>query len=362
MQEKGVISINQFIWLLFATITSYATIHVPRLLIFQAERDSWISVILAWFLDVLLAVVYGYMGIRFSGQNMVQYSITILGKKIGKVVGVIFPIFFLMVSAIIQRGLSIMLNAGFFPRTPVEIILISSYIVVGYAALKGIEVIGRVCEIIGPVNLVCMLILFLLVCPVINIDRLKPQLANGIYPALSGTPFILSFIGICIIMGMYIPICDRPENGFIAKFIAVSIGCSIIVLIVICSIGVFSFPQAKNMLNTSLELARIINLGEFFERVEAIWIMIAISATIITSANLIWAFCLGISQIAGLKSYKTLVFPAILLSYVIGMTSFENSLELVIFLFYTFPIIAIFVETGLEMFLFFAALILKKKG
>jgi spore germination protein (amino acid permease) len=361
MQEKGVISTNQFIWLLFDTITSFATIHVPRLLMFQAGRDAWLSVILAWFLDVLLAVVYAYMGVRFPGQNMVEYSITILGK-LGKAVGIMFPLFFLMVSAMIQRGFSIMINTAFFPKTPVEIILISSYIVIGYAALKGIEVVGRVCEIIGPVNLFSLIILFLFVIPVINIDRLKPQLANGIYPALSGTPFILSFIGICIIMGMYIPICNHPENGFIAKFTAVSMGASMIVLIVICSIGAFSIPQANNMLNASLELARIINFGGFFERVEAIWIMIAISATIVTSVTLIWASCLGVSQIVGLKTYKPLVFPAILVSYIIGTTSFKNSVDVAAFIFYTFPLMAMLVETGLEMFLFFTALILKKKG
>ena len=94
MGEKGVISTNQFTWLLFCTITCFATLHIPRLLIFAAGRDAWLSVIFAWFLDVLLAVVYAYMGVRFSGKNMVQYSITILGKKLGKIVGILFPFSF----------------------------------------------------------------------------------------------------------------------------------------------------------------------------------------------------------------------------------------------------------------------------
>ena len=105
-------------------------------------------------------------------------------------------------------------------------------------------------------------------------------------------------------------------------------GAALITLIVISGIGVFSLPQVKNMNNTSLELARIIHIGGFFERMEAIWLMIAIGAAIITSANMIWAFCLGISQIVGLKTYKPLVFPAILVSYIIGMTSFKNGVDL----------------------------------
>jgi hypothetical protein len=183
MREKGIISTNQYIWLLFCIITSFTALNAPTLLIFQSGRDSWLAVIFAWFMDVLLAVVYAYMGIRFPGQNMTQYSMTILGKYFGKIVGIVFPVYFLLVSAFIQRSLSITLNIIFFQKTPVEVNLIASYIVIGYAALKGIEVIGRVCEILGPIYFLSMIFLFLFVIPDVQIGQLKPQLEHGIYPA-----------------------------------------------------------------------------------------------------------------------------------------------------------------------------------
>lgn len=362
MKGKEIINTNQFIWMLFCIITAFTTLQAPRLLIVQARRDSYLSVILAWYLDVLLAIVYAYMGVRFPGQNMVQYSITIFGKKIGKLVGVIFPIFFLIVSALLQRGFSIILFNAFFPKTPEEVILISSYIVVAYAALKGIETIGRVCEILGPIYLFSFIILFLFVIPDVNMDRLKPQLELGVKPFITGAPYILAFIGICIMMGMFIPICDHPENGFLAKFRAVSMGASVICLLIITCIGVFSFTQAKDMVNVSLELARVIHIGGFLERVEAIWLIIAVGATILTTTIMIWAFSLGISQAAGLKSYRSLVIPTVLLSFILSRNSFKNSMDLVTFSFYSYPFLAIIVETGLEMLLFFSALILKKKG
>lgn len=362
MSEKGVISTNQNIWMLFCIITSIATLHVPRLLIIQAGRDAWLSILFAWFLDVLLAIVYAYMGIRFPGQNMVQYSITIFGKWIGGLIGVLFSLFFLLVSASLQRGLSFVLKGAFLPKTPEEVILISSYIVIGYGIIKGIEIIGRICEILGPLYLFSLILLFLLVIPEMRISRLKPQLEFGLGSSLTGTPVILSFIGICIMMGMYIPICNHPENGFISKFIAVTLGSSTIILLIVGSIGAFGMPQSQNTISISLQMAKIIHIGGFIERVEAIWLMTAIGAIIVTNANMIWAFSLGISQVLGLKTYKPIVFPAILVSYVIGITSFKNSLDIANFAFYSFPIIAIFVETGLELTLFFSALILKKRG
>lgn len=362
MKEKEVISTNQFIWLLFCIITSISTLHAPRLLIYQAGRDAWLSLLIAWILDVLLAVVYAYMGVRFPGQSTVQYSITILGKAAGTIVGFLFTFFYLFTSGILQRGLSIILSKAFFPNIPVEVIIFSAYIVIGFGALKGIEVIGRVSEILGPIYLISSIGLFIFLIPEIKIDWLKPQLESGFYPGISGAFFILPYIGICIMMGMFQPICNKIENAFISKFTAVTLGITVILLIVIGSIGTFGFTQSQNMITTSLELARHIHIGSFFQRVEAVEMMISVGASIVNSAILIWAFSFGLSQILNLKAYKPFVIPSAIISYAIAVTFPYNSVEFTHFLFYSFPVMGLFIGTGLEVFLFLTALITKKRG
>lgn len=302
------------------------------------------------------------MGIRFPGQNMVQYSTTILGKTAGSIVGFLFAFFFLFSSGTLQRGLSLILNKAFFPDIPIEVIIFSAYIVIGFGTLKGIEVIGRVSEILGPIYLISSIGLFLFLIPEIKTDWLKPQLESGFYPPLSGAFYILTFIGICIMMGMFQPICNKIENAFLSKFTSVTLGVSVITLIVIGSIGTFGLTQSQNMLTTSLELARHIHIGSFFQRVEAVQMMISVGASILNSAILIWAFSLGLSQLLHLKTYKPLVIPSTVISYAIAVTFPYNSVEFTQFIFYSFPVMGIFVETGLEMFLFFAALITKKRG
>jgi len=357
MQEKGIISTNQFVWMLFSVITSFSTLQIPGMLIFHAGRDAWLSVLGAWFFDVLLAGVYAYMGLRFPGQNCIQYSMTILGKYIGRIVGIMFPLFFLMVSSLLMSSLNGMMVNLFMPKTPIEILLGISYIIIAYGVKKGIETIARTCEVLGPVYLLSLITLLALVIPEVRINRLKPMFTNGVTPFLTGIPFILSFIGICIIMGMYIPICNRPRNGFLAKLIAVSMGALMLGLLICFCVGIFGAEQAGNMVNPGIELARIIRLGSFFERLEAVWLMVAIASGIMTSANALWAFSLGISQIVGLKTYKPIVYPAALIAYVLSLTSFKSTVELLDFTFYSYMFIGILVETGLEMLLFIAALI-----
>ena len=362
MPEKGIINTKQLIWLLFILISYFAVMQIPGMLIMQAGRDAWLSVLVAWFLDVMLALVYAYMGIRFSGENFVQYSITILGKYLGRMVGILFPLFFLMVCTIVLRGLSQLVNTVFLPRTPFDVILVSSYLVSALIGRKGIEVIARMTEILGPLFFISIVALSFLVLPSFHIARLKPQFDEGVAPFLIGAPLLLTSFGVCIIMAMYIPLCNRPENGFLTKFIAVSMGGLGVVLVTVLSVGIFGIEDAQNMLSPGLQLAKMINFSNYFERVEMIWLLILVGSGIVGSSSLLWAFGQGLAQIVGLKTYQPLIYPGALISLVLCIGSFPSSLQQTTFYHYTYPIVAAFVETGLELFLFAAALILGKRG
>ncbi|HEX3048858.1 MAG TPA: GerAB/ArcD/ProY family transporter [Bacillota bacterium] len=360
--ESGIINTKQNTWLLFIIITSFTALQVPGLLIFQAGRDAWLSVFFAWFFDVLLAVVYAYMGIRFPGENPVQYSTTILGKFLGKLAGLAFILFYLIVSVDLMRGLGMYIGSVFLPKTPIEIILVGAFLVIAYIVHKGIEVIGRICEILGPLYLASFIVLFLLALPSAHFRLLKPQFDQGIYPFLSGIPLILSYIGICISMGWYSAISDRPENGFLAKFSAVSLGTLVINMVIVNGISCFGASDAGNMVNPGLQLVRLIRVGDYFERMEVLWMVIAIGAGIMVAVNSLWIVSLGIAQITGLSGYKKLINPIALLAFFLTVSSFPNNTVFLNFTFYIFPIVGILVETGLEMFLFCAALISGKKG
>jgi spore germination protein (amino acid permease) len=362
MPEKGIINTKQFTWLLFVLITTFATMQLPGILIMQAGRDAWLSVLGAWFLDVLLALVYAYMGIRFPGENFVQYSITILGEYLGRTVGILFPLFFLLVCTIVLRGLSHVVNTVFLPNTPLYIILVSSYLVSALIGRKGIEVIARMTEILGPLFFLSIVTLSFLVLPSFHLARLKPQFDEGVAPFLIGTPLILTSFGVCIIMAMYIPHCNRPENGFLAKFCAVSMGALGVGLVTVLSVGIFGNEDAQYMFSSGLQLSKMINFSNYFERVEMIWLMIVVGSGIVGSSSLLWAFGEGLAQIVGLKTYQPLIYPGALISFVLCVVSFPSSLQQTGFYHYTFPIVAVFIETGLELFLFAAALILHKRG
>ncbi|SDY04715.1 spore germination protein (amino acid permease) [Evansella caseinilytica] len=362
MLEKGIISTRQFVLMLFIIITSFTALHVPGLLIMHAGGDAWLAVIGGWFLDVLLAIIYAYLGVRFPKENFVQYSMTILGKYAGRAVGILFPVFFLIVCSLLQRGLTHLIKFAFLPETPFAAILIGGAVIIGFGARKGIEVIARVCEIIGPIYLISIIFVVLMVMPMGEMENLQPQLVEGFQSIFTGAFMILTFFGICIMMAMFIPINNRVEDGFLAKFVAVSMGGFFVLSTVVLAVYVFGYDNIKNIVVPGLSLTRMIRIGEFIERLEIIWMMIAVGAGIMASAMMIWAFSLGTAQILSMQTFKPLIWPAVLLSSVLALTSFDNHMEHVYFLHYAYPIFAALVETGLIVLLFVMALILKKRG
>jgi spore germination protein KB len=184
-------------------------------------------------------------------------------------------------------------------------------------------------------------------------------LVTGLVPILSGTFIILTFLGVCIMMTMFIPLSAKPERGFINKFIASSLGSFILLIVIIYISGVFGVFQAKQMFYPSLELARIVQIGNFSGRIELIWFIITVTVLLISSACLLWAFSKGLSQYIGSRNFQPFVHPSALLALILCLTSFNSDIEFDQFIFYVYPIIPAII-TFFELLLVITAVISKK--
>lgn len=64
-----------------------------------------------------------------------------------------------------MKSISMLLSNLILPNTPMIVIMITGYIIAVYALEKGVEVIARVCEILGPVYLISLILLLAAVWP-----------------------------------------------------------------------------------------------------------------------------------------------------------------------------------------------------
>lgn len=353
--EPGQISTNQFIWLLISVITSYAIAFVPSMLLRVTKPDGWIAVTLAWTADLLLAVVFAHMGLRFPGQTMVRYATTVLGPWLGKPVGFMFPLFFWFVSALLLRWVSEMLIILFLPGTPSVVVAAAILVVAAYGARAGLETVARAAELTAPIFIAVVAILLLLVTPHMDFAYLPPTLEEGIMPPLRGVPLALSFLAICIIMGMFQAFQNEPHRALFAKFTALTTGSLVIIGILLASVTLLGPEVAAGSLYPDLAIVRVIAIGEFFERIEVLWMATAVAAAVLSLAILLWAVALGVAETFGFREYKPLVFPLAGLILPTTLLIFKGQVGELVFTRTVFPLYALTVEAGLELLIWLVA-------
>ncbi|WP_338551353.1 endospore germination permease [Paenibacillus sp. KS-LC4] len=354
--KKGLISSSEFFFIIFVSITSLTFFSVPSQLISKVKQDLWLSMILGAVIDIYVAILLYRLGRMYAGQSLIQYTRSILGKT-GKAVGLIFLLFFLGVMVTAMWIYCDFLSRTLMPETPRLVFSISMTICAGLAAVKGVEAIARLSQIIGVIILLTSIVLFTSSIPYIELHYLLPPFEHGIFPAVRGAIYPGSWFGICIMMGMLMPHIKQQKSILKMKVYAVILGTSIMTLYLLYSILVMGPMMAAHFENPIYILSRITQFL-IFERIEVLLLLIFISGSFITISTLYYAISEGTAQWLGMKSYKpwVYVFGAILiLSPMLPYSTEGHIVDR--YLSYWFPLVTLIIEGGLMTFLFICAMI-----
>lgn len=352
MLEDGKISTRQQVFLLFSLFTVPITFASPRILISMLKQDVWQAMLLAYFIDAVLAVVYYVLGLRYPQQTIVQYNETILGPWFGKLTGLIFVLFFGGMTAVILDTISNIINIVLMPETPTLVFSLTILLVSTYAINAGLEVIARLSEIIGPIIIFSLLMVILLNLNHTELENLLPVFQHPPLEVLKGSLLPSSLFGLCISMGTFMAYHNVPRETLKAKWIAITLGIILSIMSYLQMIAVLGVNVSSKQLYPMFRLAQMIQAGDIIERLESIMVFFWIAGSFIAICILYWESTLGLAQILKLKRYQSLTpytGGAILLISVIG---FRNATSKLVFINNVIPLVGVFVEIFLILFLF----------
>lgn len=356
--EPDVISSGQFSWLIFSVAFGLSVLHVPPLVISIAHQDLWLAMLVGLFGDLVVAAILHVLAQEFPGETFVQYSQTILGRWGGLLVAAIYLTFLLWVNAMNLRVIGDFV-ATLMPGTPPVAIVVLLGIFAASAARSGLEVLGRIGQLVMPIIVAIGLVVVILAANELDLRELLPPFEYGVQPALSASLITLSFFGVCVVMGMFIPYYHRPETAFYTKALGVT---GAVLLMTYLMLGTYA---AFGLLTEYLEfpllnMVQLINLAEFFQRVEILALGFWLVSTYVAVAILFWVVALGIAQCCGLNNYRPLVYPVLLLTGGFAFLFFDSLMDERDFIRRGYPLVAISVELGLPLLLLGVALLTGK--
>ncbi|WP_054637409.1 endospore germination permease [Thalassobacillus sp. C254] len=349
--EKGRISALQMAFLMYPAILATATLLVPAITAQSAGRDMWLSPFWGSLIGVITVLIAYFLHTRYPEDTFIQYSEKITGKFFGKLIGLLFLLFYLHITAIIVREYAEFIIGAFFLRTPHEVV-----------DKRGIEVLGRCADFLVPILVLFILLLVILPVGEYQVENLLPTFEHGLRPSIEGAIAPQAWFSEFFLMAFLFPLINKKERNKSLKYGLLTVLSVMITMTLVNLLALLVFGElTETLLYPVMSAGRYIEIGEFFEHLESFVMVVWVAGTFLKVGVFYYVLSVGTAQWLGLSNYKPLVFPFGLLLVYVAMWSASNLMELKDFLASEGALYLTLVQTILPSFLCLIALFRKKE-
>jgi spore germination protein KB len=270
-------------------VASHTFLIYPQYASRYGLEASWMAPIVAAIISLGMFLVLDALISRFfRGQDLIEIAQTALGTFGGVLVALILALYFLVVTASVLREFVENVLTTVLPSTPILIAVLLFMLAVGYFAYLGLEGIVRTAFFTLPILLVGVLGLCLLTMNWWHPVLLFPLWGSGIPSvALLGFRTCSLFTNVLLLSIIYKHAHDPRELR------RVGINSTLLAALVLSAFlltyhMVFSEVPAVNISFPFYQLARLIYIGRFIQRLESIFVFLWVAAALIVMAVLIW--------------------------------------------------------------------------
>ncbi len=198
-----------------------------------AKRDGWIALILGWTIGAFLILMYIHISKLNYRKNLNEILDACLGKVLGKVIMMLYILFFIYKAAINTRAFGEFMAIVSYPETPL-IFLMSAFIIAAiYLAKSGLETIGRVAEIFVPLLPIPIIIVTTSMVTMKDYTGFEPVLLEVLPVIKSAAGIISTIVGDFIVFLMILPYTNSKKGRVRSTLWAyLSLGVFIMIIVV----------------------------------------------------------------------------------------------------------------------------------
>ncbi|KXG76195.1 GerAB/ArcD/ProY family transporter [Thermotalea metallivorans] len=319
-RNNDVILSSQLAAILSTTIIGVGILSLPRDVAEGVGPDSWLLILIGSILALIHGLLMYCLVRKFPGETLVEFSQTLLGKVLGKVISFGFCIYLLIFSAVEVRVFGEVTKQYLLFNTPLEVLGITLLILAVYLARSGIEPIARMSEIIFPIATFTAVLIILPLMPELDMSYLKPVLRTPIKKFITTIPAIFfSYVGIevLLVFSAFVKDPKKIKNGV---FLTVGLVTFFYLSITVITITRFGLEETSHMTTPVLELFKTIDIpGAFVENIEAFIMSIWILSVFMTLAVIYYGASLILSRLLGSKEQNYLVLPLMPIIYFLAL-------------------------------------------
>lgn len=293
--------------ILISLISAKMLLTYPIQFIKNSGNAAWIQVIFVTLLAVFL--FYIVSKIYDNKTNIIELSKISTNRVVKIIVGVIIFIILLMNIVKVMRIFPESVKIILLQETDTEIIVAVFALTILIGATYGIEAISKINYIFLPICAIVLGMFIILLIPYYRLDNIFPILGNGVFSlfvkGINGLSMFSDIIVLSILLGYSKNVKDARSSGY--KAIIISGAVAFLITLVYGLI--YPYPISEDFMFPVYQVTRMIHLGSFFNRFEAIFQFIWSMLIFLYGSIYIFVMCFVWQMTFDLKYFKPLALP-----------------------------------------------------
>lgn len=312
LKEKTGIGPGLLFMVLFVSMFSFGVMRALNVAAKYMGNNGYWGFLLAFVISIPVIALICLLGQRFPDKSVILYLPEIFGTVLGKLLGLIYLLFILIIMVWTSRTVSEEISVYFLGRTPMWASVFLFLAVSTYVAHQGIEGVTRLAAFIFPVTIFLSLGAILFSFQNFQLDNIRPIfLVDGFKIPYGSLHLFFPFIPLLTVLMIY-PYLTEKQKGFKVVTGAASLVFVIIFLVILSGIGNYSAPGIMRYNWAVLELTRKANLpfvlqtfGLFFG---ATWL----TQVLVGTGFFYYVLSQGLTELLNVLNYKwftLILFP-----------------------------------------------------
>ncbi|MDD3663614.1 MAG: endospore germination permease, partial [Candidatus Pacebacteria bacterium] len=304
----------------------FGSIPITSFFVGVTKQESWIVVIIGYVVSLLVISMYLYMARQYPGMNMIDIHRAVFGHIIGNIFSVILLLFFLSLAFLNLNTIGDFMTNYIMPETPEAAFLIIFILVCSFAVRSGFTSIIRLSFIFVVIIILVVAFNTLMLLKDMDFNNLLPvfQLPLKSYIQATHSNSIIIFCE-TVVFFMFVPFINDSKKIRKPMMLGLTYGAVVVLIMVLRDALVLG--NAYTFVSIpSYEAIRLINISDILARFESFYTGVLLIAQFIKVCILYYAVVFGFTQLLGLKSEKTLVFPIGAVIVCFASIAFESAM------------------------------------
>ncbi|MCM3567270.1 endospore germination permease [Neobacillus mesonae] len=326
--EKDYVGYREIFAIVFLTVGSKATDMNIVLLFEDGLNAAWMIVIGSFLLIVPSLFLLNLVMKKYETKNLLEIIQLTLGKPAALLIGLVFLLYVLIVTASDTRSYVTQLITINFPNTPLFVIYLCFLLLCLWGAKKGWESVASIAWMILPYLLLSIGFLAFLLLREGEVYRTFPLFGTGKWEIAKASFKYTYLYSEAFLLAMMYPFVKNHQNY--TKGLYSSLGFAVIFMafMYLSYLWVFDFRSVGKITYPFNEAIRLVSLGRTIANIETFFITVWLVGVFVKFMVYIFFLCKIFGFVFRIDEYEYVVVPITLLILVMGMIPENNEVNM----------------------------------